>query len=802
MINLLTRKTTILVVFLSLIEASTTHAQIIPDETVNSRIISQGNTFLVEGGTTRGSNIFHSFQVFSVPTGKTTYFNNDASIQNIFSRVTGTLPSNINGILKANSTANLFLLNPNGIIFGKNARLDLGGSFLGTTASSIEFADGNHFSAINPESSPLLTVQIPIGLNFRNRSSEIRVSNIGQQFPSGLSSPTSGQDNPEGLKVSPGKTLALVGGEIFLNGGAVYAPGGQIEVGSVKQGQVNFDNTNNQWSFSYDPQSTFGKIELSNRSFLDTTGKGNASIGINGREILFLEDSVALMQNQGVIPDKELKLEARDLIYIGNNISPDGLPTGLYSETVNSGSGAQITLISPSIIVQDGGVIDTFTFTSAKGGNILFEAQELLKIEGSSPELGSQVNTLTFNSGKAGNIDIFSSNLVLGNGGRLASVTFGEGHGGNISINAALVEVFGKLPITRQGSTIQAGSLGTGNAGSLEINTSKLILASGGSLSTTAFNTGNGGNLIINASEFIEVNGMGPEAMPETIITAEARIISPNLRRFFNLPPAPSGDSGSITIKTPRLMLKNGGRVSVLNEGTGNAGELKISANIIALEDNSLISAATFGGEGGNLFIFADFLLIKDSSITASATQKGTGGNITAISDLVVALGESSFTAEAEKGQGGNISITAKAAIFDPKVEFSVTSDAGLQLDGNINLDVEETGAKETTTRPPDLEASPQLISDCNPSTRDSKFVAMGPGALQVEPSHFAETDSILGIPTFQLASKSQTAPPPIENPIVEATGWTKDNGKTVLIAKTKTQSTHASSDPSMCRRS
>lgn len=802
MINLLMRKTTILVAFLSLLEATSTHAQIVPDGTVDSRVIPQGNTFLVEGGTTRGSNIFHSFQDFSVPTGKTAYFNNDASIQNIFSRVTGTSPSNINGIVKANDTANLFLLNPNGIIFGKNARLDIGGSFLGTTASSIKFADGTQFSAINPQSPPLLTVKVPIGLNFDSRSSEIRVSNIGHQFPSGLSSPTSGKDNPEGLQVSPGKTLALVGGDVFFDGGAVYAPGGQIEIGSVKQGQITFDITNDQWSFNYDPQSTLGKIELSNRAFLDTTGKGNASIGINGREILFIEDSVALMQNQGVIPDKELKLKATDLIYIGNNVVFDRLPTGLYSETINSGSGAQITLISPSIIVKDGGVINNLTFTSAKGGNISFEAKKLLKIEGSSPELGSQVNTLAFNTGQAGDIDISTSNLVLADGGRLASVTFGEGNGGDISINASLVEVFGKLPVTRQGSTIQAGSLGTGNAGSLTVNTSKLILASGGSLSTITLNTGDGGSLTINASELIEVNGMGPEAMPETIITAEAIQINPRFRRFFNLPPVPSGNSGRIDIKTPRLILKNGGRISVRNEGTGKAGELNIFANTITLEDNSSLSATTLGGDGGNIFIFADFILLKDSAITASATKKGKGGNITAISDLVVALGDSSFTAEAEKGQGGDIFITAKAAIFGPKVEFSVSSDAGLQLKGNINLDVEETGAEETTTPAPDLEESPQLVSACNPSTGDSKFVAMGPGALRVEPRHFAEIDSILDIPTAQSTSTSQTTPPPTENSLVEATGWTQEHGKTVLIAKTKTQSTYTSSNPSMCGKS
>ena len=719
MINLVIKKTAIVIVFLGLFEATSAYGQVVPDGTVNSRVTTQGNTSLINAGTTRGDNVFHSFQDFSVPTGNTAYFNNAASIRNIISRVTGNSASVIDGTLKSNGSSNLFFLNPNGITFGKNARLDIGGSFLGTTADSIAFNDGTEFSAITPQSSPLLTAQVPIGLNFINGANELRVSNTGQKFPSGLFSPTSGEDNPTGLQVSPGKTLALAGGDIFIDGGAIYAPNGRIEIGSVKQGKIALDTTNAQWSFSYDPQSTFGKIALSNRALLDATGEGGASIRIKGREIWFKEDSVALIQNQGVIPDKELRLEATDSIYIGKNVTSDGLPTGLYSEAINSGSGAQITLISPSITVQEGGVIDTFTFTSAKGGSISFEAQKLLKIEGSSPELGSQVNTLAFDMGKAGDIDISTSNLVLGDGGRLASVTFGQGHGGDISINANLVEVFGELPVTRQGSTIQAGSLGTGNAGSLEINTSKLILASGGSLSTSSFNAGNGGSLIINASEFIEVNGMGSEDMPETVITAEARIISPNLRRFFNLPPIPSGNSGSITINTPRLNVTNGGLIAVRNQGTGNAGELKISANQITLENSSQISATTSGGDGGDVLLNSNFTLLKNSAITASAQKQGIGGNITINSDLVAAIDKSTFSANAQNAQGGRIKIDTLGLFLSPDSSITATSQLGPQFDGSVEVDAEITNF----TQDPDLDIQvdpPDLYSACGDAYRDT----------------------------------------------------------------------------------
>jgi filamentous hemagglutinin family protein len=156
-------------------------AQIVPDQTlpVNSIVTTDGLTHTINRGTTNGVNLYHSFQDFSVPTNNTVHFNNAANIQNILTRVTGNSVSNIDGIVKANGNANLFLLNPNGITFGTNAKLDIGGTFVGSTANSFKFSDGSEFSATNPQTPPLLTTSITLGLQYGTSNAGAKISNWG-----------------------------------------------------------------------------------------------------------------------------------------------------------------------------------------------------------------------------------------------------------------------------------------------------------------------------------------------------------------------------------------------------------------------------------------------------------------------------------------------------------------------------------------------------------------------------------------------------------------------------------------------
>ena len=157
-------------------------AQVTSDGTTNTIVNQSGNNFNILNGINKGNNLFHSFGNFSLPTGGSATFDltNTPNITTIFSRVTGGNVSNIDGLIqtvKGNNPVNLFLMNPAGIVFGKDAVLNIGGSFVGTTANSIKFSDGTEFSAVNTATPPLLTMSVPIGLQMGQTPGTITVQN-------------------------------------------------------------------------------------------------------------------------------------------------------------------------------------------------------------------------------------------------------------------------------------------------------------------------------------------------------------------------------------------------------------------------------------------------------------------------------------------------------------------------------------------------------------------------------------------------------------------------------------------------
>ena len=579
----------------------------------------------INGGERAGNNLFHSFDEFNLPEGMEAIFENGLDVENIFTRVTGNSISNINGILSTQGTANLFLVNPNGIVFGENAALNVGGSFIATTADSIEFNDGATFSASDTDSDPILTIEFPIGLDFSHHSNNgaIEVNGSGNQITSeSLSQPTNVGNIFSGLQINSKKTLALIGNNVNLNGGIVLTNGGKIEIGSVQNG---FVDVTEDFKLNYDNVSSFGTIKLGQQSSIDVTDSNGGSIELrgsdllvnNGSKILLRNDNGTLLGNLEVNTSNSIKLEG-----IGNS----EVGSGIQAETTSSGQASNINLNTQRIVLKDGARISSNTYSDGLGGNVTINASDSVEILENSSNI---VNASTYASGNAGSVNLSTNDFTITGGGGISSSTLGTGEGGNLNVKTENIELIGNLSELTSLSAISAVSFSPiGNAGSIKVDTDTLKIIDGGAVSTTSIGNGAAGNIYVNASDSIKISGQ-TEAFSSSISSAVITQGDPEFRVQLGIPEIPGGSSGNIDINTPSLQIVRGGEISVKNEGTGNAGALTINSKKINLDSTGRIDAISISGTGGNINLKTDRLQLEENSeITATAGNDGEGRNM------------------------------------------------------------------------------------------------------------------------------------------------------------------------------
>jgi filamentous hemagglutinin family protein len=802
------------IAFFCLVAVSPARGEIVPDSTmpVNSSIMKNGGIFQIDGGTQTGGNLFHSFQRFDVPTGGEAFFNNASNIDNILTRVTGGSVSNIDGILRANGNANLFLMNPNGIIFGSNASLKIGGSFFGSTASSIKFADGSEFSAINPsinpQAKPLLTVSVPVGLQFAGTPGRITVNGLGHQLSTKDSfSRIEGYTSNTGLRVKPGKTLSLAGGKIDLNGGVLTAEGGKIELGSVgTAGLVGLNSANNGLGLDYSGVGSFGDIQLSQKAFLDASGNNAGSIQVQGKDISLSEGSVFFIKNDGTQKMGGITVRSESL-EIKDYLPTTKIRSGLFTETSKTGDASDITVSTGKLIVRDGGTIFSRTYGTGGSGQINLNATELLQLKNVSPlatDTFSTIDSTTFGTGKGGDIFISTPKLSVLKSGLLSTGTFGRGLGGNMTVNADQIEVVGKAPNVSGASGIATATRGVGNAGNLTLNTQILRLLDGGRLSTASFSSARAGDITVNASKLVEVNGFveASASQSERVLSQiRSDVSSPNpfFIRLLGLPRDPSGNSGNVNINTPNLQITNEAKVSVSNQGSrGNAGDIKVNAGLVSLENEGNLIADSKSGSGGNIFVQSQDLRLRNrSNITTNANGSGTGGDIEINTETLAALGNSSITANSLSGFGGKVTINATGVFVSPNSKITATSAKGSSFNGTVNInspDVDTSASKAELPAQP-VDTSNQITSRCSASSGNN-FVVSGNGGLPQNPTAtltrqtlWSDLRTINTQGNSSPVNISQTITPNNPVPMVEASGWVMDkSGQVSLVAHTDRQ--------------
>ena len=772
-------------------------AQVTSDGILSTAVTQSGNTFTIDQGDRVGNNLFHSFSQFSVPTSGTAIFNNAIDVQNIFSRVTGGNISNINGVIRANGNANLFLLNPSGILFGPNASLNIGGSFIGTTANSVKFANGIEFSAVNPTGTALLTVSVPIGLQMGTNPAPIAVQGTGHALSGTTNlSPTIRNPNSTELRVQPGKTLALVGGNLNLNGANLVAEQGRIELGSLSgAGWVSLTPIAQGYQLGYKSGQPFGDLQLTQRSLLDVSGVNAGSMQVQGRQIQLTDGSRILSQNLGPLPGGNILLQASERINLMGAIPDSSLASGVQSQSLGSGAGGNIRITTPQLGLQDGAGVNTLTFGVADSGKIEVAATAIT-LSGFSPTNLTAVTSLstsTYGSGNAGNLLVNSDSLLLSDAAALASVTFGFGSSGQVNIRTTTAMVIGGANPAGFYGNITSTTLGPGSAKTLTLDTARLRILDGGLVGTTAFFTGQGGDVTVNATDAIEISGRGVSSISS--INSSTLYLPPLVRQSLGIPNILTANAGSVSVTTPRLIVTDGGFVSVTNQGSGNGGTLAIAANVIQLDRQGSIQAQTASGEGGdiNLQVQSRLILRHGSFISATAGGTGNGGNITINAPVIAGFENSDIIANAVQGRGGNIQITTQGIFglqFRPQLTPSNDITASSQFGVTGTVQVSTIGVDPNSgliELPVNLtDPSQQIAAGCA-GVQGNQFVITGRGGIPENPSQQVRRDRPWADLRDPIAFRSLPPHRPISPPpqsLKEATTWQRNpDGGIELVA-------------------
>ncbi|MEB3280178.1 MAG: filamentous hemagglutinin N-terminal domain-containing protein [Lyngbya sp.] len=672
----------------------TATAQIVPDRTLGSEnsVVTPNvnirgiNSDRIDGGAVRGGNLFHSFQEFNVEAGRGAYFSNPDNIVNILTRVTGGNISQILGTLGVLGNANLFLINPNGIVFGPNARLDVGGSFFATTADGILFENGFEFAASNPEAPPLLTINIPIGLNIRENPGTI-VNQAAPQLVRPDGNPLRNDAGfliSQGLNVPQNQTLALVGGDVLFDEGFAISPGSNIELGGLSEPGIvelrNVGANGNTPVLQFPDNIQRGNVALTNQSEINVRGNGGGDVNINARNVEISGDSVI---RAGI--DEGLGFREAQGGDVNINAQENVLITGAESSIRNVidfdaiGQPGNINITANSLRIDSGAFLNTTLFGQGNAGNITVKAASV-ELTGTSPngELGSGffANVNGTGIGNGGNIQIETGQFRLTEGAIISSRTFGQGNAGLVSIFAAdSVE----LSNSNIFSTVGEGAVG--NSGTVEINTGNLLLSEGSQIITNTSGFGNAGNIAVKATS-VELTGTSAESeFPSAF--------------FADVNGAGIGNGGNIYIETEQFRLTEGARIQSSTFGQGNSGSISIFAtDSVDLADSGIFSNAGENavGDGGNIEISTSSLNAINGQISLSASGNGNAGNIyleaqqIGLSNFIVA-GDNSGTDNI-----GNITIdTGNLVIRDgADIRLDVNSEATGST-GNIIVNASES---------------------------------------------------------------------------------------------------------------
>lgn len=396
--------------------------------------------------------------------------------------------------------------------------------------------------------------------------------------------------------------------------------------------------------------------------------------------------------------------------------------------------------------------------------------------------------------------------------------TGGTGNAGRVTINARdSVQIRGTSPIltdNRSGVFTSATEGAVGSGGDVFITTGSLSVADQGRIITNAEGVGDAGKIEIQANgpvsfdggdaiSTLESTGVGRggniDITGQTVLATNGAQLSTST--------AGQGDSGDLTITANTLSIQDRAEATVSSSSTGRAGSLSINANQIFLNQGK-IRADTTGG-GGNIDLRSPLILLRNNSdITTNATGRDIpGGNIALDTQSLVAVPDedSDISANSESFRGGNVNVNALATFgIQPRLIPTRLSDitatgASSALNGAIAITTPRTDPASGLVELPTnlVDASQQIARGC-PANQGNSFVTSGQGGLPPTPAQQLDDDAgwqdrrrlsteaqpSTTQPTPDSQWRSPLSKPPLNRPLIEATGWqTTPTGAIQLVA-------------------
>lgn len=630
-----------------LLPAPAAFAEVVLDGSVGSRgrltLNGQDVRITPDMGTTRGGNLFHSFDKFGVPRGDAVTFEGPASVQRVIGRVTGPEASQIHGTLRSTlPNASLWLLNPNGLVVGKDATIDVPGSLRLSTADELRFSDGSVFSARDiPGSS--LTAADPRAFGFLGGP----VGRLSVEAPA-LS--LGAIDVPTNV-FRPG-SLGLVGGEVVVNGTKIEVNGPILIAAQAGAGEV---------PLVAPATARDGKVVIAGGASISAVLLAGAIMRIEGGEFSLTDASifpVALADNNPSTPATGLDLAANSVLLRGSTSNEVGIAAvallgrspnvsinadqvtvehaALASTPLIGSAAGNVTIVADRVLLSKGAEVGTPALTASSagaGGQTTIVARSDLSLVD-----GAQINSTTASSLNGGDVVLLVGNLNVTDSSISTSNAkdgvLGAGKAGSIVIDAS-----GKIAISGN-SLINAFTANATDSGVIAVRADSITITEGGQISTASLGEGKAGNIILTARSVtigrdgaIDAQALGTGEAGEILVRADQDLL---LDGGAISTSSLAGSGGTITVQAgQRVVLQNGGFIltAIFGDGTGTrAGGIVVSGTDrgntrnVVLDADSAISATAFNvGDGGTIRIAADGLITQPGHIDASARQGNAG---------------------------------------------------------------------------------------------------------------------------------------------------------------------------------